>query len=87
MKTITEMLKTMTAEEVIAAKPVLSVSELEADLKSHGVRTSPMKIRAMIRHGQYPFAVGFKEKTTQCEIFTKPYIKWLDEMFVLEKGA
>ena len=83
MKTITEMLRTMTVEEVIAAKPVLSVSELEADLKSHGVRTSPMKIRAMIRHGQYPFAVGYQEKTTQCEIYTKPYIKFIDEMFGL----
>ena len=85
--TITEMLKTMTAEEVIKEKPVLTVAELCADLRCHGVRTSEMKVRAMIRHGRYPFAVGFKEKTTQCEIFTKPYIKWLDEMFVLEKGT
>lgn len=85
--TITEMLKTMTADEVAAAKPTLSVLELEADLKSHGVRTSPMKIRAMIRHGQYPFAVGYKEKTTQCEIYTKPYIEYLDKMFVLEKDT
>jgi hypothetical protein len=42
-----------------------------------------MKIRAMIRHGQYPFAVGYQEKTTQCEIYTKPYIKFIDEMFGL----
>jgi hypothetical protein len=83
MKTITEMLKTMSTEEVIAQKPVLTVAELEADLKYHGVRTSPMKIRAMIRHGQYPFAVGYQEKTTQCEIYTKPYIEFLDKMFGL----
>ena len=83
MKTITEMLKTMTPEEVIAEKPVLSVEELYDDLRSHGVRTSPMKIRAMIRHGQYPFAVGYQEKTTQCEIYTKPYIEFLDKMFGL----
>ena len=84
MKTITEMLKIMSAEEVIAEKPVLSVNELAADLKFHGVRTSPSKVRAMIRNGQYfSFARGYEEKTTQCEIYTKAYIKYIDEMFGL----
>ena len=81
--TITEMLKNKTAEEVIKEKPVLTVAELCADLRCHGVRTSEMKVRAMIRHGQYPFAKGYKEKTTQCEIYTKPYIEYLDKMFGL----
>jgi len=85
--TVTEMLKTMTADEVAAAKPTLSVKELYEDLRTHVERTSEVKIRKNILHGNYPFAVGYQEKTTQCEIYTKPYIKWLDEMFVLEKGA
>lgn len=83
MKTITEMLKTMTPEEVVAKKPVLSVLDVEADMKYHGVKTSPSRVRAMIKNGQYPFAIWYMNKTFQCDIFTKPYIEYIDKMFGL----
>lgn len=83
MKTVTEMLRTMTAEEVIAEKPMMSIPDLVGDLRSHGVKTNPSRARAMIQNGQYPFAKWYKEKTMQTEIYTKPYIKYIDEMFGL----
>ena len=88
MKTVTEMLKTMTAEEVIAAKPILSVAELTADLKYHGMKTCEMTERSFILADKYPFASGVDTGRSRiCKIYTKPYIAWLDKMFGVSQRA
>ena len=58
----------------------MSVKELNEDLHAKGMTTTPEKIRAMILHGQYPFAVGYRDNTAQCEIYTKKYHEWLKEV-------
>lgn len=58
----------------------MSVAELNRDLHDKGMTTTPEKIRAMILHGQYPFAVGYRDKSTECEIYTKKYHEWLKEV-------
>lgn len=57
----------------------MTVKELTDDLRANGVSTSEPKVRAMIVNGLYPFAVGYRDKTTQCEIYKKLYEKWKAE--------
>jgi hypothetical protein len=64
----------------------MSVAELTADLKACGIKTSQSAVRAMIIHGCYPFATGYRDPVSnkdgervKFEIYTKLYEKWKKE--------
>lgn len=57
----------------------MTITELVEDLRKHGIKTDRPKVTAFIIRGLYPFAIGFREKSANCEIYTKLYEKWLEE--------
>lgn len=57
----------------------MTITELVEDLRRHGIKTDRPKCTEFIIRGLYPFAIGFREKSANCEIYTKLYEKWLEE--------
>jgi hypothetical protein len=57
----------------------MTVTELVNDLRSHGIKTDTPKCTAFIIKGLYPFAIGYREKRANMEIYTKLYEEWLKE--------
>lgn len=62
-------------------KPTMTVTELEQDMRACGISTSAMKIRAFIKQGLYPFAIGMDMPSgnCECEIYRKLYEDWKKE--------
>jgi len=58
-------------------KPTLTLSELTADLRNCGVKTSNTKVKAMIQQEKYSeFANSCEMLHTEFEIYRKPYEEW-----------
>ena len=60
-------IKTMTVDEVYRA------------LQSMGVKTTPLKIRAAISQGVYPFGICINMENREFEIYETLFEKWVSE--------
>lgn len=57
----------------------MSVMEVYEELKSMGVKTTPIKIRAAIAQGLYPFGICIQMKEQEFEIYRALFDKWKAE--------
>ena len=57
----------------------MTVAECVQALQKMGVKTSPLKVRAAISQGVYPFGICIDMKEREFEIYTAQFIKWIEE--------
>ena len=57
----------------------MTVAEVCQALQSMGVKTSPLKIRAAISQGVYPFGICIDMKDREFEIYRSLFEKWVEE--------
>ena len=57
----------------------MTVAECVQALQQMGVKTSPLKVRAAISQGVYPFGICIDMKEREFEIYTAQFIKWIEE--------
>ena len=57
----------------------MTVAECVQALQKLGVKTSPLKVRAAISQGVYPFGICIDMKEREFEIYTAQFIKWIEE--------
>ena len=57
----------------------MTVAECVQALQKMGVKTSPLKLRAGISQGVYPFGVCIDMKEREFEIYSSLFYKWVEE--------
>ena len=61
----------------------MTVQEVCDELRDMGVKTTPVKIRAGIAQGVYPFGVCIQMAHQEFEIYRVLFEKWVDERATL----
>ena len=57
----------------------MTIQEVYEELQQLGVKTTPVKIRAAITQGKYPFGICVNLKEQSFEIYRTLFEKWVDE--------
>ena len=68
----------MPREERIVIE-TMTVQEVCDALRDMGVKTTPVKIRAAIAQGVYPFGIRIQMEHQEFEIYRALFEKWVDE--------
>ena len=57
----------------------MTIQEVYEELQQLGVKTTPVKIRAAIAQGKYPFGICVNLKEQSFERYRTLFEKWVDE--------
>lgn len=57
----------------------MTVAECVQALQKMGIKTSPLKVRAAISQGVYPFGICIDMKDREFEIYRSLFEKWVEE--------
>ncbi len=75
----------MQGEERVVIE-TMTVQEVCDTLRDMGVKTTPIKIRAGIAQGVYPFGIRIQMENQEFEIYRALFEKWVDERATIVAG-